>query len=290
MRTIITVIFCLTFLLVSCGRRTKQSSSSTSWNYIQTTTNDSLTHLEQEKQKELYEFLIGDTLPRKTDGTFDDFIYAFASNSELQLKRIIFPLPYYDEDGVSRINEEDWVHDSLFINNNYYTLLFDTEEEMDGLDSLSSKSVQIELYLLAERKVKTYYFVRINDVWFMEAINLRDIEGGDKEGFFDFFAHFSADSLFQAHRIVQPLQFVTIDPDDEFSILETELEPGQWFAFRPPVPKDYLFNINYGQNTENLSNHKIVVFRGIGNGFFNALFFTRIDGLWKLFKFEDTSI
>ncbi len=289
MRTIITVIFCLTFLLVGCGRRTEQSSS-TSLNYIQTTTNDSLTQLEQEKQKELYEFLIGDTLPAKTDGTFDDFIYAFASNSELQLKRTIFPLPYYDGEGVLRIKEEDWVHDSLFVNNSFYTLLFDTEEAMDSLDSLSSKSVQVELYLLDEHKVKTYYFVRINDVWFMEAINLKDIEKDDKEEFFDFFARFSNDSSFQAQRIVQPLQFVTIDPDDEFSILETELESGQWFAFKPPIPKDFLFNINYGQEGKDLSNDKIVVLRGIGNGFFNALYFTRVDGAWQLFKFEDTSI
>ncbi|NMA75342.1 MAG: DUF4348 domain-containing protein [Bacteroidales bacterium] len=289
MRTIIAVIFCLTFLLVGCGRRTKQSSSAP-LNYMQARTDDSLTHLEQKKQKELYEFLIGDTLPEKTDGTFDDFIYAFASDDALQLKRIIFPLPYYDEDGVLRIEEEEWEHDSLFVNNNYYTLLFDTEEAMDCIDSLSSKSVQVELYLLNEHKVKTYYFVRINEVWFMEAISLKDIERGDEEEFFDFFMHFSNDSIFQSQRIVQPLQFVTIDPDDEFSILETELESGQWFAFKPPIPKDYLFNIIYGKKSETLSTQKIVVLRGIGNGFFNALFFAKMDGAWKLFKFEDTSI
>ena len=206
----------------------QKQSSSALLNYMQARTDDSLTHLEQKKQKELYEFLIGDTLPEKTDGTFDDFIYAFASDDALQLKRIIFPLPYYDEDGVLRIEEEEWKHDSLFVNNNYYTLLFDTEEAMDCIDSLSSKSVQVELYLLNEHKVKTYYFVRINEVWFMEAISLKDIERGMRKNSL-IFSHFSNDSTFQSQRIVQPLQFVTIDPDDEFSILETELESGQYF-------------------------------------------------------------
>lgn len=32
---------------------------------------------------------------------------------------------------------------------------------------------------------------------------------------------FVTDSLYQSKHIADPLQFVTIDPDDEFAILET---------------------------------------------------------------------
>lgn len=49
-----------------------------------------------------------------------------------------------------------------------------------------------------------------------------------------FYERFSRDSLFQQERLHEPLYFVTADPEDEFQILETTLEPGQWFAFRPP--------------------------------------------------------
>ncbi len=275
--------------MVSCGRKS-ESSSSTRSDFAVVVEDTNAINKEKEKEKELYQFLIGDTVVEESDGTFDDFIYSFASNSEMQLKRIIFPLPYYDGDGVVRIKEEEWVHDSLFINNYYYTLLFDTEEAMDSIDSLSSKSVQLEWYLLNEQKVKKYYFERINELWFLEAINLREMEKSKEEDFFDFYTQFSRDSVFQAERIKTPLLFTTIDPDDDFSILETQLETGQWFAFQPPMPKDKLFNINYGQNSQDLSSQKIIVFRGIGNGFFNALSFVKEKGKWKLFKFEDTSI
>lgn len=289
MRKSLPIILYLTLFMVSCGRKS-ESSSSTRSDFAVVVEDTNAINKEKEKEKELYQFLIGDTVVEESDGTFDDFIYSFASNSEMQLKRIIFPLPYYDGDGVVRIKEEEWVHDSLFINNYYYTLLFDTEEAMDSIDSLSSKSVQLEWYLLNEQKVKKYYFERINELWFLEAINLREMEKSKEEDFFDFYTQFSRDSVFQAERIKTPLLFTTIDPDDDFSILETQLETGQWFAFQPPMPKDKLFNINYGQNSQDLSSQKIIVFRGIGNGFFNALSFVKEKGKWKLFKFEDTSI
>ncbi len=288
MRSFIIIVFSL-ILLLGCGGRSKKSSS-TKFTYTLKTEKDTLTEKEQERQKELYEFLIGDTLPEETDGTFDDFIYSFASNPTLQLKRIIFPLPYYDGDGVVRIKKEEWKHDSLFVNDTFYTLLFDSEKSMDEIDVFSSKSIQLEWYLLDEYKVKRYYFEKINELWFLEAINMREMEKDNEEEFFDFFAQFTSDSIFQAQRIKQPLDFVTIDPDDEFSILETQLESSQWFAFKPPLPKGRLFNINYGQEVNDFSKHKIVVLRGIGNGFFNALFFANNGGKWKLYKFEDTSI
>ena len=49
----------------------------------------------------------------------------------------------------------------------------------------------------------------------------------------EFFARFATDSLFQSSRIAHPLIFVTSDPDDDFSILETSLDLNQWFAFKP---------------------------------------------------------
>ena len=289
MRIALSIILFLTLLLASCGRKNEQSSSAQS-TYADTLEDKKSIDTEKEKEKELYQFLVGDTITEETDGTFDDFIYSFAADSDLQIKRIIFPLPYYDGDGVVRLKKEDWVHDSLFVNNNFYTLLFDTEAAMDSIDSLSSKSVQLEWYILDEKKVKKYYFERINEMWYLEAINLREIEDSKGEDFFDFYTQFSRDSIFQSERIKQPLLFTTIDPDDDFSILETQLETGQWFAFQPPMPKDRLFNINYGQNSQDLSSQKIIVFRGIGNGFFNALSFVRERGKWRLYKFEDTSI
>ncbi len=69
--------------------------------------------------------------PMEADELFDDFIFNYASDDALQRQRTVFPLPYYNRDTPSKIEEEFWKHDYLFTKQNYYTLLFDKEEDMD---------------------------------------------------------------------------------------------------------------------------------------------------------------
>ena len=208
-----------------------------------------------------------DPQPIQADESFDDFIYNFASDDVLQRQ-----------------------HDDLFTKQHYYTLLFDREEDMDLVGDTSLTSVQVEWMFVKTRMVKRYYFERIKGAWILEAINLRPIEQSDNENFVEFFGHFATDSLFQSQRVREPLAFVTSDPDDDFSILETTLDLNQWFAFKPVLPVDRLSNINYGQRNDDDSPTKILALKGIGNGFSNILYFRRKAGEWELYKFEDTSI
>ena len=212
-----------------------------------------------------------DPQPIQADESFDDFIYNFASDDVLQRQRVKFPLPYYNGDKKTNIEEHNWKHDDLFTKQHYYTLLFDREEDMDLVGDTSLTSVQV-------------------GAWMLEAINLRPIKQNDNENFVEFFGHFAADSLFQSKRVCEPLAFVTTDPDDDFSILETTLDLNQWFAFKPGLPADRLSNINYGQRNDDDSPTKILALKGIGNGFSNILYFRRKAGEWELYKFEDTSI
>ena len=126
--------------------------------------------------------------------------------------------------------------------------------------------------------------------WILEAINLRPIGKSDNENFVEFFGRFATDSIFQSQRVREPLAFVTSDPDDDFSILETSLDLNQWFAFKPELPSERLSNINNGQRNEDNSTTKIMAIKGNGNGFSNILYFCRKAGEWELCKFEDTSI
>lgn len=228
--------------------------------------------------------------PIEADESFDDFIYNFASDNALQKQRVVFPLPYYNGDRASKIEKKFWKHDALFSKQNYYTLLFDKEEDMDLVGDTSLTSVQVEWIFVKKRMVKKYYFERIKGAWMLEAINLRPIEKNENEDFVEFFGHFASDSIFQSQRIRDPLLFVTTDPDDDFSILETTLDLNQWFAFKPALPVDKLSNINYGQKNSELSSHKILALKGVGNGFSNILYFQRRENGWELYKFEDTSI
>ncbi|MCD8292631.1 MAG: DUF4348 domain-containing protein, partial [Prevotellaceae bacterium] len=170
-----------------------------------------------------------DTLPAQADELFDDFIFNYASNARLQLRRTVFPLPYYKEDEPLKIEKEDWAHDSLFVQQTYYTLLFDNEDDMDLVGDTTLKSVQVEWFFLDTREVKRYYFERKQGTWMLEAINLRRMEESGEEDFLAFYARFAADSLYQRGHLCDPLPYVTIDPDDEFSILETTLDVNQWF-------------------------------------------------------------
>lgn len=144
---------------------------------------------------------------------------------------------------------------------------------------------------LADRRIKRYYFQRKKDSWFLEAINIEKLpdEEDGKEDFYTFYERFSRDSLFQQERLHDPLKFVTADPEDEFQILETTLEQGQWFAFRPPMMKGRMTNVHYGQPENIRSDYKVVEFKGFGNGFSNTLYFERYGGVWKLMRFEDLS-
>ena len=152
------------------------------------------------------------------------------------------------------------------------------------LSLIHISSVQVEWIFVKTRMVKKYYFERIKGAWILEAINLRPVERNENEDFVAFFSHFAADSLFQSRRVQEPLAFVTSDPDDDFSILETSLDLNQWFAFKPALPTDRLSNINYGQRNDDNSPTKIRAWKGIGNGFSNSLYFRRKAGEWQLYK------
>lgn len=228
--------------------------------------------------------------PIEADELFDDFIFNYASDDALQRQRTIFPLPYYKDDTPVKIEKKYWEHDYLFSQQSYYTLLFDREEDMDMVGDTALTSVQVEWVYLKTRMIKKYYFERIKGAWMLEAINLRKIEKGENEDFVDFYARFVTDSVYQSKHIHTPLKFITIDPDDEFSILETALDLNQWYAFRPVLPTDRLSNINYGQKNEDQSTTKILKVNGIGNGYSTVFYFRKKRGEWELYKYEDTSM
>lgn len=229
-------------------------------------------------------------LPMEADELFDDFIFNYASDEKLQKERTVFPLPYYDQETPLKVEKEEWKHDYLFSRQNCYTLLFDKEEEMDLLGDTTLNSVQVEWVHLATRMVKKYYFERIKGRWMLEAVNLHHIGKSEGKGFVDFYARFVEDSVYQRRHICEPIRYVTIDPDDEFSILETTLNVEQWYAFRPQLPVDNLSNINYGQENKDDADTKILKVNGIGNGFSNIFYFRKRNGEWEFYKYEDTSI
>ncbi|NDV56651.1 DUF4348 domain-containing protein [Bacteroides sp. 519] len=273
----------LGIFLFSCENKKK-----TSVNAVQTDTmivvNDTIPTILKDTLEE-----VEDPEPEVVrDEYFDDFIYQFALDKKFQLKRIVFPLPYYKENASLKLEKSEWQHDSLFYKYNHYTLLFDKEEDFDLLDEVDPSSIQIEWIYLKSHLLKKYYFECINGRWILEAVNLHSLEE-EKKDFADFFLKFSTDSTFQTKHICNPLKFITTDPDDDFAILETTMDLNQWFTLRPELPTEMFSNINYGQKNDDKSPTKIVYLKGVGNGFLNTLSFRKKQGRWELFRFEDTS-
>ena len=230
-------------------------------------------------------------VPASADESFADFLYNFALDEKLQLRRILFPLPYYTDNRKDSILKENWKHDPLFSQQEFYTMLYDHLDDAELEKDTASTSVRIEWIDLKERKLKRYYFERLYGWWKLEAIDDASMpkEETGQEDFYEFYERFANDSLFQAERVADPLPFVAPDPEDEFQILETTIEKEQWFAFQPKLPGEFLTNVNYGQRLDRNSRTRIIELRGFGNGFCNTLYFRCRNGEWKLTRFEDLS-
>ena len=220
---------------------------------------------------------------------FADFLYNFATSEKFQLRRIVFPLPYYMDNKKDSIEKGEWVHDPLFSQQEFYTMLYDDLSDAELEKDTATTSVRIEWIDLKAKKMKRYYFERLYGWWKLEAIDdaMMTKEEGGQEDFYEFYERFANDSLFQAERVADPLPFVVPDPDDEFQILETTIQKAQWFTFQPNLPTGHLTNINYGQRLDRNSQTRVIEMRGFGNGFSNTLYFRCRNGKWKLTRFED---
>jgi len=230
-------------------------------------------------------------VPVSADESFSDFLYNFATNEKLQLRRILFPLPYYTDNKKDSVSKEEWVHDPLFSQQEFYTMLYDNLDDAELEKDTASTSVRIEWIDLNAMKMKRYYFERLYGWWKLEAIDDASMPKEDtgQEDFYEFYRRFANDSLFQAERVNDPLPFIAPDPEDEFQILETTIHKEQWFAFQPKLPNEYLNNVNYGQRLDRKSRTRVIELRGFGNGFSNTLYFRCRNGEWRLTRFEDFS-
>ena len=231
------------------------------------------------------EKLIEETpMPKAADELFDDFVFNFAANRKLQLKRIVFPLPVYRNDEVVKtINKNKWKMEHFFMRQDYYTLIFDNQKQMNLVKDTTIDHVVIEKVFYAKKTVQQFLFNRINGQWMMTSINYKPMYANMNASFLKFYGQFATDSAFQATHLHNPVKFVGPDPDDDFSTMTGDIEPETWPAFAPKLPSGMIYNIIYGQQYKE-SSQKIFVIRGIANGLETELTFKRIGGKWQLTK------
>lgn len=231
------------------------------------------------------EKLIEETpMPKAADELFDDFVFNFAANRKLQMKRVHFPLPVYHNDKlVKSIGKRAWKMEHFFMHQDYYTLIFDNQKQMNLVKDTAIDHVVVEKVFYAKKKVQQFLFNRINGEWMMTSINYKPMYSNMNASFLKFYGHFATDSAFQAKHLHNPVKFVGPDPDDDFSTMSGDIEPETWPAFAPQLPHGMIYNIIYGKKYAE-SNQKIFVIRGIANGMETILTFKRVHGKWMLTK------
>lgn len=242
---------------------------------------DSLQMVDTASVDTLDELISEQLMPKAADELFDDFIFNFAANRKLQLGRIKFPLEIVDGENVAYLKKKQWKMEHFFMDQGYYTLIFDNMKQMNVVKDTSINNVVVEKVYLAKEKVEKYIFKRINGRWMLTSVHTNDMVQNTNASFLAFYQKFASDPSFQIESLNNPVMFTGPDPDDDFSTMTGEIAPETWPAFAPELPSDFIYNIMYGQKyTE--GNQKIFVMRGIANGMEMQLTFKRMDGKWKL--------
>ena len=276
MKRFILAIFAFVLIMFSCtGNKTNQTEevpADSVADSIDTTDVDSM------------ELLITETpMPRAADAMFDDFLFNFLANKKLQKERVIFPLRVTENGTITKIEKDDWQMEHLFMRQGYYTLLFNSDKQMQLMKDTAVNEAVVEKILLAKNQIKNYFFQRIKGAWLLREIKVTSIQSDANASFLAFYQRFVNDTAFQVKSISETVDFVGPDPDDDFNMMEGVITPDTWEAFAPTLPHKTLYNIIYGKPQEE-GNQKIYLLRGVANGLEMELRFKKEGGRWMLKK------
>ncbi len=222
------------------------------------------------------------TPPKKADGLFDDFVYSFMRNPKFQAKRIKFPLSVNDHGKQSYIEAKAWRYDKMYLRNDVYTIIFDSEESVKAEKDTSLDSVAVEWVYLKRREVKQFRFHRLQGEWFLTEIVKHALSENINSDFYLFYDKFTSDPAFQLRHVNSTVSFKTFD-EDNFEPIEGVLDAQQWPDFRPELPHGTITNINYGQHYGN-GNRRVLMVCTPSGGMGCSLTFQRKKSGWTLMK------
>ncbi len=279
MKRLLFVVGIAGLLLVACQGQKSNSESAAEESADSTQTVDTTaTTLQEEIAEE-------GPMPKAADELFDDFIFNFAANKKLQVSRVKFPLKVMRGDEVSYVSKGQWQMEYFFMNQDYYTLMFNSEEEMERVQqSTTIEHAVVEKIYLEAKTVKQFVFDRVNGLWMLQQVIHMPLSESKNASFLMFYEQFSKnEDGYQAKHLSESVNFVGPDPDDDFGRMEGVITPDTWEAFAPDLPSNMIYNIVYGEPQKE-TGRKIFVLRGIANGLELELTFKHEGGKWKLTK------
>ena len=269
----------VTVLLAACKSGARRDA------YTPSDAQESDSLFEQAEQAEsLKSMETNESMPVAADELFDDFFFNYAANRRLQLERTVFPLPVTRDGQIDKsIERKDWKTEPFFMTQDYYTLFFDSPQQMELAKDTTVSRVVVEHINMDEDMVCQYGFRRDMGLWMLSEIKYQPLPRNPYAQFLKFYRQFVTDSVFQRESLAEQIEFVGPDPDDDFRMIEGVITPDFWDGFAPDLPGTELFNIVYGH--QNAAAAQIVfVIRGIANGMEVEMTFRMKNGRWKLTK------
>ena len=226
-------------------------------------------------------------IPKTADEYFNDFIYSFTISPRHQKERIVFPLPYERDGKMTYVKPEQWRYNAMYTRQEFYTAFFENESSLDLEKSKDVDRVTVEYVDMIDERVKDYFFSREENQWKLRKMREYGLDEYHERDFILFFDRFVSDSLYQISHVASKIEISMPDPEDDIETLTGMIEAEQWPSFRPELPHEYYYNINYGQKMEN-KKYRVVALEGSSNGFLSLLFFRQKGyGEWMLYKMKN---
>ena len=222
-------------------------------------------------------------MPKAADELFDDFIFNFAANRKLQMSRIDFPVAAYEMDTKTAIPRDKWHMERFFMRQGYNTLVGCSMHDIDRSKDTSVSHVTIEKVMVETERVRQYIFNRVQGLWKLQELRTVPMSENAFGDFYSFYHKFATDSTFRQHSLAETVECSGPDPDDDFSRMEGSIMPEQWEMFAPELPETIHYNIIYGTNRTE-GNRRVLVIRGIANGFEVQLTFHKSGNTYTLVK------
>jgi hypothetical protein len=223
----------------------------------------------------------------RADGLFDDFLFNYVNDIELQSQRTHFPLEITMANGEKFILEQDeWRETFDFMKGDYTTNLYSNEQEMSLNEDTTLLTASLEKIDLQTRAITCYDFVRVGGLWNLHSIRMCDFNQSDLNSFLTFYSRFVSDSIYQQNSMPRSIRVSIHDTDDENQAIEGFINKEQWGALNSGIPCGVITNIRYGQSfkaTRKIWMEKI----SMGNGMSETFIFSRRGRNWMLEGYEN---
>lgn len=223
----------------------------------------------------------------RADELFDDFLYVYIHDKDVQLQRTLFPIKELLIDGSTHTIDKDMWHDALdFMNNEYTTTIYGDIQDKGINENTSLENASVERIDLLKTVLTSYDFIKDNGKWNLKEIRNMSFNDCDLRDFLFFYSKFSQDSAYQRRSLAKSIRISMLDPEDDTQIIEGFINREQWSTINNGIPGGIISNIRYGQKYDNAKSilmEKV----SIGNGMSETFYFAKNRNKWELVGYEN---